>query len=190
MKHQARRQQISERIWVEKPNANEVHIEIDQKIPRWQESLLLAWLIAWAFCGGVFVYYALQPVPWSDKIFFIISTSLWLYFFVRITKVFLWRRMGKEKIQIRTGEMTIQNAIGNWGRVEHFKLGTIQKLGIIKQDPGNFFVFLDNSFWIIGGEKVGFMKGSTSHRVGKQLSVRESESLVRIMDSAIKAFSK
>ena len=190
MKNQTKRQQISERIWVEKPNPNEVHIEIDQKIPRWQESLLLGWLIAWAFCGGVFVYYALQPVPWSDRIFFIISSSLWLYFFVRITKVFLWRKMGKEKIQIRTGEMTIQNAIGKWGRVEHFKLGTVQKLGVIKQDPGNFFVFLDNSFWIIGGEKVGFMKGSTPHRVGKQLSVRETESLIRIMDSAIKAFSK
>jgi hypothetical protein len=190
MKQQMKSQKISERIYVEKPNPHEVYIEIDQKIPRWQESMLLVWLMAWTFCGGVFVYYAFQPGPWSDRIFFIISTSAWAYFFVRIAKVFLWRRMGKEKIWIRTGEMEIQNSIGKWGKKEKFKLANIQKLGMIKQDPGNFFVFLDNSFWIIGGDKIGFVHGSTPHRIGKQLSVRESDLLLKVVDSAVKAFSK
>lgn len=73
---------------------------------------------------------------------------------------------------------------------EKLKLKSIQKLGIIKSDPGNFLAFLDDSFWVIGGERIGFVHGSTNYRVGKQLDIRSAENLVRVMDSAIKAYSK
>ena len=51
-------------------------------------------------------------------------------------------------------------------------------------------LFLDESFWVIGGDRVGFVHGSSNFRVGKQLDVRSAENLVRVMDSAIKAYSK
>jgi hypothetical protein len=183
-------QQIAPRIVVSKLADQEIYIEIDQKVERWKLSMLLSWLLAWAYCGGVFIYYAAVAQALSDRIFFIVSTSLWLYFFVRIGKAFLWRRMGKEKIWIRPGEMEIQNAFGNRGKKEKLKLKSIQKLGIIKSDPSNFLAFLDDSFWVIGGERIGFVHGSTKYRVGKQLDIRSSENLVRVMDSAIKAYSK
>jgi hypothetical protein len=183
-------QQIGPRIVVTKSSDQEIQIEIDQKVERWKLSMLLSWLLAWAYCGGVFIYYAVVAQALSDRIFFIVSTSLWLYFFVRIGKAFLWRRIGKEKIWIRPGEMEIQNAFGSKGKKEKLKLKAIQKLGIIKSDPGNFLAFLDDSFWVIGGERIGFVHGSTNYRVGKQLDIRSAENLVRVMDSAIKAYSK
>lgn len=188
MKNQT--QQISPRITVSKLDNQEIYIEIDQKVDRWKLSMLLSWLLAWTYCGGVFIYYAIVAQALSDRIFFIVSTSLWLYFFVRIGKAFLWRRIGKEKIWIRSGELEIQNAFGSRGKRERLRLKAIQKLGLIKSDPGNFLAFLDDSFWIIGGERVGFVHGSSQYRIGKQLDVRSAENLVRVMDSAIKAYSK
>ena len=181
---------ISERIEVTKLGNEKLVVQITQKIPRWQESLLLTWLLAWTYCGGVFIYYALVAQAFSDRIFFIICSSLFLFFFVRILKVFFWRIMGKEKVIIERGTLSIQNAFGNWGRVELLKLSAIQKLGVIKHDQANFFAFLDDSFWVMGGERVGFVHGSSKYRIGKQLSVRETELLVQVLDSAIRAFRK
>ena len=181
---------ISDRIQVIKEGNSEVRIEIDQKIPRWQETLLVTWLAAWTYCGGVFLYYALVSKPLSDRIFFIICSSAFLYFFVRIAKVVVWRFIGKEKISIVPNQLIIQNAFGKWGRKEVLKISLIQKLGLIKNDPANFLAFLDDSFWIMGGERGGFVHGSTKYRVGKQLSVKEAELLVQIVESSLRAFRK
>jgi hypothetical protein len=89
---------ISERIEVTKSGNDKVVVQISQKIPRWQESLLLTWLLAWTYCGGVFIYYAIVAQAFSDRIFFIICSSLFLFFFIRILKVFFWRIMGVEKV--------------------------------------------------------------------------------------------
>ncbi len=182
--------QISDRIKVIKDGNVSIQVEISQRIPRWQESLLLAWLGGWTYCGGVFIYYAVVSQATSDKIFFIISSSAFLYFFVRIVKVFLWRVMGKEKLIISSNQLTIQNAFGSWGRKEVLKLSVMQKMGLIKSDSANFFAFLEDRFWVMGGERIGFVHGSTQYRIGKQLNVRESELLLQVLDSAIRAFRK
>lgn len=97
--------------------------------------------------------------------------------------------MGKEKLIISSNQLTIQNAFGSWGRKEVLKLSVMQKMGLIKSDSANFFAFLEDSFWVMG-ERIGFVHGSTQYRIGKQLNVRESELLLQVLDSAIRAFRK
>lgn len=165
-----------------------ITVEISQTIERLQEALLFAWIIAWAFCGGVFLYYAFTSSSQSEQIFFIISSSLWLFFFVRIFKVLLWRKIGKEILVMNRKEMTVKNAFGSWGKTEHFNYANIYKLGLIKRDPTSFLAFLDDSFWIIGGERVGFSNSGSKVRLGKQLSVKDAELLIRVVESAIREF--
>jgi hypothetical protein len=166
----------------------EIKIEISQQVERWQEALLIAWLLAWTMCGGVFVYYTFGSGDFMQRIFFAVVTAMWLFFFVRIAKVFFWRKMGKEVITVRKGELTLQNAFGKRGRVETFHFHNIFKLGLVKHEPTNFFNFLDNSFWIIGGDRVGFSYGSQKIRLGKQLATRDAEMLVRIIESGMREF--
>jgi hypothetical protein len=97
-----------------------IQIEINQKIERWQEAMLFMWITAWTFCGGAFLYYAFNASNQSEQIFFIISSSLWLFFFIRITKVFLWRLIGKEIIQINREGLSIRNAFGSCGRFDTY----------------------------------------------------------------------
>jgi hypothetical protein len=167
-----------------------INIEINQKIERWQEAMLFFWITAWTFCGGAFLYYAFNANSQSEQIFFIICSSLWLFFFIRITKVFLWRLMGKEMIRISKEGVSIRNAFGSWGKKELFAHQNIFKPGLIKRDPTSFLAFLDDSFWIIGGERVGFSYSGRRIQLGKQLTLNDAELLLRVMESAMREYKK
>jgi len=167
-----------------------IEIRISQRVQRWQEAMLLAWLTGWAFCGGVFIYYLINPAATSDRIFFLISSAVWLFFFVRILKVFLWRLGGEEIIRLVPGKLKIRNAFWNKGRTEEFPFQQIFKLGIITRSPNSFWAFLDDSFWIIGGEKVGFSVSGRRIQLGKQLSARDAELLIRVMESGMREWAK
>jgi hypothetical protein len=171
---------------VVKRNHREIIIEISQRVKRWQETLMLLWLIAWTFCGIVFLYHAFAGSNRSEQIFFIICSSVFLFFFVRIGKVFLWRIKGREIISISNGKIQLQNAFGSRGKKEIFLFENIFKLGIIKRDPTSFLGFLDESFWVIGGERVGFSYAGQKIRLGKQLSPKDSELLIRVLESGLR----
>ncbi len=169
---------------------DDIVITISQQVERWQESLLLAWLLAWAFCGGVFIMYSFIAKEFSERMFFIICVGAWLFFFIRLVKVFLWRRGGREIIRISKGKVSLINAYWKKGKPEVFSMQHIFKLGLIKNEPTSFFAFLDNSFWIIGGDRIGFNYSGEKIRFGKQLSVKDSDLLVRVIESGIKEFGK
>lgn len=167
-----------------------INIEINQKIERLQEAMLFFWITSWTFCGGAFLYYAFNANSQSEQIFFIICSSLWLFFFIRITKVFLWRLIGKEMIRISKEGISIRNAFGSWGKKELFLHQNIFKPGLIKRDPTSFLAFLDDSFWIIGGERVGFSYSGRRIQLGKQLTLHDAELLLRVMESAMREYKK
>lgn len=180
---------IGKRIQVQKFKY-EIRISISQQVERWQEAMLIAWLSGWTFCGMVFIGYAVESQDFSERMFFIILSSVWFFFFIRIGKVLMWRKMGRELISITPEGLALKNAMGKRGKAEVFKLDSILKLGIIKHEDTNFLSFLDQSFWVIGGDRVGFNHGNAKIRLGKQLSIKDAELLVRTMDSAIREFKK
>ena len=102
----------------------------------------------------------------------------------------MWRKGGREIIRISKGKLEIMNAYWKRALPETFLIGSIFKLGLIKRNPGNFLAFLDDSFWIIGGEKVGFSHSGAKIRVGKQLSDKDAELLIRVIESGMKEFGK
>jgi hypothetical protein len=180
---------IGKRISVRR-SKDQLSIEITQQIERWQEAMLIAWLAAWSFCGVYFILYAIMAADTTQRVFFFLLTSAWLYFFVRITKVFIWRKIGKELITLTNGKLILKNAFGKRGKSEEFAYHNIFKLGLVKGDPTSFLNFLDDSFWIIGGDRVGFNYNGQKIRLGKQLSINDSELLVRVIESGMREYKK
>ncbi|MEN9638403.1 MAG: hypothetical protein RLZZ262_271 [Bacteroidota bacterium] len=182
---------IGKRIKVTR-TAQLLQLQINQKLERWQEALLIAWMAAWTFCGGVFIYEFFKAYANQANFSFRLSMGfcvvLWFFIWWRTGKVLLWRLIGSEVITFTTGKMTIQNAFGKWGRTESFGFENIFKLGLVKQDPTSFLGFLDNSFWIMGGERVGFNYAGTKIRLGKQLDVKDAEYLVRTIEAAMREY--
>lgn len=177
---------LGKRIMVSRTR-DSLTLTILQKIERWKEALLAAWVAAWFFCGMVFIY-ELVLASGAFRIFLLVVCALWLYFMLRIGKVLLWRLGGREVLTFTNGKMIIQNAYWSRGKKEIFQFHNIFKLGIIKHKSTSLFAFLDNSFWIIGGDRCGFSYSGRKIVFGKQLEQRDAEALIRITEQAMKEY--
>jgi membrane protein YdbS with pleckstrin-like domain len=180
---------ISERISIDE-SAKKISVVILGKMERWKESFLLFWLLAWTFSGTVFIYYYLFPSPYQYSLIMLIFLLFWLYFELKIGKVFLWRRSGFEYIVIENGSLSIKNNLYGYGKVQDYDVQDIQMIEKINVSKKNFFTFMDQSFWVIGGEQV-FFKYNGKHIIfGMQISEKEQNSLIQILNGILKKEKK
>jgi len=175
---------IGERITFKKGDS-ELDVIISQRVERWKESLLMAWIAAWLFCGFYFIAEIITTEDQALKTFLYICLAFWSFFLFRIGKVFLWRLIGKEHIIVAEGQLIIQNRIGSVGKKEKFNVKSIKNFGLAKFNEKSFFQFMDQSFWIIGGDKIGFDYSNKKLRLGKQLPDKDAIALLRLIDKYI-----
>lgn len=178
---------LSERVSFRR-TPEELTVVITQEVSRMKEALLFAWLMAWFAIGCVFVYYWLieSEAGSSDRIFFAISTAFWLYFFVKIMKVYLWRKIGKELLRIKDETLSYRMAFGRMGKVQNFSTGQIKKFGTVPYDFTKFGEFMDRSSWVIGGDMLGFEYRTKKILFGKQLNDQEARQLARIIEKGLR----
>jgi hypothetical protein len=180
---------ISERIYFKKSD-KKLEVIIRQHIPRWQESLLMAWFAAWTFCGVYFIFEFFNSDDKNLIIALLISIAFWAYFFVRTLKVLVWRTNGAEEITISDGEMRIRNRFWKFGRTAVLKVSNIRKFNVVPYKGSNFFQFLEHSFWVIGGDRIQLEHNGTVYRLGKQLQDKEALALGQLLDKAIRENQK
>ena len=129
---------IGERIQVERAK-DQVTIRISQKIKGWQEAMLYAWLMAWTFCGAVFIYSLVTTTVSSEIFFFSICTAVWLYFFYRILRVLMWRKRGEEVLTFTPGKLELRNAFGSKGSSLEVELDKIYEEEFAKKSLFGLF---------------------------------------------------
>jgi len=149
--------------------------------------LLFLWLLAWTVCGLiVFInYFKLQNR--DAKIFVIIYLSFWLYFEFKISRAFMWKKFGKEKIWIQNGVLHYQREINKTGKIQEFDPSLINDLKLIEVHEGDFSDFINKSFWIKGGERIEFGYQGKVIRFGMQLSDGEARTILSKIRQAIKS---
>ncbi len=185
--------QIGERISSKQHN-NYATIVISTKVERWQESILLLWIIAWTFCGIAFIYYLLSGALQSqnEKLVLFIITVFWAYFQYRIVKTYLWRKFGLELIKIDKDLFTIKKSILSYGKAVEYKTKTLdfKKVESFKQNPKSFSKVMNDSFWLIGQGVVRFSHGDKFVYFGNQLEADDSEKLAIEVRRLIKKYGK
>ncbi|MCB0760167.1 MAG: hypothetical protein KDC12_01500 [Flavobacteriales bacterium] len=172
-------------------DGDRVKILITQQIAPWKLALLGFWLLAWFICGGIVVNEALNPeivdinkyILWGFMVF-------WLFFAIRIGRVFLWRWIGQEVIEIVPGKLSIRNQIGKLGKPQEFQIQHIKKFAPEKYDSTNFMSYMDNSFWIMAGDRLGFSYMGKAYAFAKQIDDKEIRNLMMFMDKQIRSASK
>ena len=110
----------------------------------------------------------------------------WLYFELKIGRAFLWRKMGFEHLTFKNGYLYIKNDIKGLGKSESFDISNIGQIEKIEQSKKNFFAFLDQSFWVVGGEKIFFKYTGREIIFGKQINSKEQEALIQILNGMLK----
>ncbi|MGB3948721.1 MAG: hypothetical protein WBM13_12105 [Bacteroidia bacterium] len=177
---------ISDRISIKK-NENETSIVILSFSDKLKNKLLLTWLILWT-AGGLIVLS--QFFTFSDpntKIAIIVWMGFWVYFEFKIWSAYLWRKNGKETIRIKNDKLYYKKDSLGTNKFKTYGTDFIKNLKLIEAKDDSFLESLNNSYWVIGGEKIAFDFYGKKIKLGIQLSDKEAKSLLKVIKTEIES---
>lgn len=180
---------ISERVSVER-KADSLSVVISARLPRAKEALLIAWFLAWSVCGIFIAVEAAKLPPGQMRSFFFAFLAFGVWFAVRIGRVVLWRLKGFEIWRLKGDVLTIKDSIFGYGRANEYFVENIQRFGPIAVEETSWKWQLNDSFWVMGGERVGFEHAGKKVVVGKGLTRQEAEGAAQVLERALKASRK
>jgi len=170
-------------------NNDSLEVTITQGVAKVKLALLFAWLLFWGV-WGIYLFVLIQNLQADQSLLFWFSMlTIWAFFFFRILKVVLWRVEGKEKIVLDAGGLKVKRPILGLGRTKTYQLQHIKAHGRNKEKSNNLG-FLSNSFWIIGGEKLGFNYMGKREVYGCQLQDKEVQALGQVMEKNLREFTR
>ena len=167
-----------------------LRVDIRQQIPPAQMSLLSIWLVAWCALEAAVVYFWTQePNEGNAWLGYAIYSAFWGFFAFRIGKVWLWRWRGREVLLIDREGVSVAMAFGQRGLPDFFAHGTYSTPRRIKENPQQILRTFEKAFWSMGGETLQFSSGKRTMVFGKQLSDRDADTLLKLIQSATRRMS-
>ena len=180
---------ISERVSLEhRPDG--VSVVITARLPRVQEALLVTWFAAWCVIGVFYAYETVHLPAGEKRSFYLLFMLGWAWIAFRIGRVVLWRLKGFELLRIKGGVFTIKNSVLGYGRARDHFVENIKQFGLLEVDETSWKWQLNDSFWVIGGERVGFEHVGKKVAIGKGLTREEAERVAQLLERALKAVRK
>ncbi|MFZ5552214.1 MAG: hypothetical protein ACOZCO_03790 [Bacteroidota bacterium] len=160
-------------------------IVISPRLERGKETLLTTWVLAWTVIGIIFIVQLFLEYTREEKLYMIVFLTFWAYYEYRVGYVWMWRRKGVELIKIEDGKLTYKRSINKYGKAYSFFLDNIRNFGKMEKEE-SFFKELERSFWVIGGERLGFEYQQKTVKFGVQLSDEETNKLENFLKSILK----
>jgi hypothetical protein len=176
---------IGKRISILEKN-NVFSVVIYGQYEKWKTIALFIWLLAWTVCGFIFITYFFAIQDKQAKIYFVVFLSFWAYFEYRMAKALMWRRSGKEKLWIKEGILHYQRDINGRGKIAKYQTDAIQDLTLVESKPMSWVENMNNSFWVIAGEKLFFTHLGKQVKFGIQLQENEGKQLLKILKIKLK----
>ena len=141
-------------------------------------ALMFAWLMAWTVCGLLVLANYFKLTQQDAKLFIIGYLSFWAYYEFKIMRSFIWKKWGKEKIWIQEGVLHYKREVNGKGKIREFNVELVNELRLIEVKQGNFSDFINQSFWVKGGERLEFDFMAKNIRFGMQLSTEEAKTVL------------
>ena len=179
---------IGKRITIDE-HLDATTIIIDQKISKSQQLSIEMWFGGWVGLGCLIVHGA-YSFSGNESTVYLICLAFWGFFFVRILKVIVWRRIGREIIRVSPKQLLIKNAFNKRGKDKFYSINDLSEFKARKVEATSFIGQLDNSFWIIGGDTVDFTFKGKKHVLGKQLKDSDALQLAKYLNKSLARYSK
>lgn len=176
---------ISDRVSV-KRHEGATTVVISNRLPRAKEYMLLGWLLAWTFCGYVFLYELSKGVEQELLVPMLILLAFWTYFEVRILRVVLWRLKGFELWRVQEGELTIKDSLYRFGKANRYFVANIKRFGLLNMDETSWKWQMSDSFWTRGAERLGFEHHGKKVAFGRGLTEEEARKLAVLLAAELK----
>ncbi|MBV6405050.1 MAG: hypothetical protein IT228_01435 [Flavobacteriales bacterium] len=176
---------LSDRVSVQR-KAGTTTVVISPRLPRGQQALLLAWTVAWTCCGIAVAIVGLGLPAGRERSFALAYLAFWAYFEYRLVRVLLWRLKGFEKWRVKDGVLTVKDDILGFGRATDHFVENIREPGLLAVDRRSWAWQLNGSFWVMGGERIGFEHHGRKVALGKGLTEQEAVRLVKVLKEALR----
>lgn len=175
---------IGKRISI-KHKEEEISIVIVSAIEKKKIALLFTWLFLWSI-GGVIVFVQLFIIKEAEtKVALAVWLAFWTYFEYKIIIAFLWRKSGVEKIKLRANSLFYKRSIAGRGKVRNFQFDFIKDFKTITPKENSFSESVNNSYWVIAGERLTFDYMGKEIKFGIQLPEKEADQLYRIIKKTL-----
>ncbi len=176
---------IGKRISI-KRTGDEISIVILSSINKRKNLLFFLWLFLWTLSGVIVIAQYFIITDQNTKAAIIVWIGFWAYFEYKIFKAFMWRKFGVEKIKLREGKLFYKRDRAGKGKIKIYEFDFIKDLRLIEPKENSFFENLDNSYWVIAGEKLAFDYYGKEIRLGIQLEERDAKELFMLVNKEIK----
>jgi hypothetical protein len=147
--------------------------------------LLFIWLFVWSVCGVIMITQYFATTNPDIKTVIIVWLGFWCYFEFKIAKAHLWRKTGKEIIKIKNGKLIYKKEVSHKGKTTEYDCETIKNLRVIEPKENSFMDTINNSYWVIGGEKLAFDYFGNEIKIGFQLKEEDAKALLKLLKSKI-----
>ena len=176
---------IGKRISIKRDEKG-VSIVILSTADKVKKILLFVWFFLWTLSGiVVFSQYFIIPDQ-QERIAIIVWMGFWGYFEYKIFKAVMWRSYGVEKIKLRDGKLLYKKDVSGKGKIKSYEFGFIKDLRVAEQKENSFFENLNNSYWVIAGEKLMFDYNGKEIKFGIQLDDADAKALFKVIKGKIK----
>ncbi len=163
------------------------------------KALMGAWFFMWAAIGGTmiwalasgYIYFSAGdkiPTESEKQTLFLITLvflAFWLYYFIRIGRMFFWLLWGREYLKIDKINMTIKTSIREYGKAKEYFLDNLSKIRVHVPEKKSFQAAWENSPWIRGGERLEFDYMGKTIRFGRKLNEQDSKLLFQLITKRV-----
>jgi hypothetical protein len=172
---------IGKRISIKKKENHEWSIVILSSIDKTKNRLLFAWLFAWTVSGIIVLTQYFVIIDQQTKIALIVWLGFWAYFEYKIFKAFMWRKFGVEKIKLQDGKLYYKRDVSGKGKIQIFEFDFIKNIRTIESKENSFLENINNSYWVIAGEKIAFDYYGKEIKIGIQLEKADADELLKVI---------
>ncbi len=165
--------------------SNVFSVVIAASVERWKESLLMAWLGAWIFCGGYFIMQLFGPIERELKLYLAVLVAFWAFYLIRIGKAFFWRKYGYESLRFEDDKLKLRLYGKVFGFTKEYFLENIEHFKRAEVNKVNPLFTIENSFWVVGGDRLEFQYQGKTIRFGKQLEEDSISQLISAINSEL-----
>ncbi|MCB0786583.1 MAG: hypothetical protein KDC02_20545, partial [Flavobacteriales bacterium] len=82
--------------------------------------------------------------------------------------------------------LTLKDSLWGFGKAREYFVDNIARLGLLNIDERSWKWQLNESFWVIGGERLGFEHLGKKIAFGKGLTEEEARQLLKVLQQALK----
>lgn len=176
---------ISDNVSIDK-DEERLSVVISQTLPTgWKRTLFLIWFVFWSLCGVFLIIGLVSEQQRENKLFIAVMLAFWLYYAWRIGKALRWRMRGMEQWLVKGDKLTIKNSISGYGKAKSYFLENISDFKALEIDESSWQWQMSNSIWQIGGERIAFHYNGKLISIGKGLSKKSANDLVKQVSSRL-----